>query len=306
MFDARRIQLAKISVAAAISLALAITTGCNRDPNVRKQKYLESGKRYEASGKYKEAAIQFSNALKVDKNYADAHYELAKVELKLNSLVPAFAELQKTVYLAPGNLPARITYGELLLAGHATDRAAEQANAVLAVNPNYADAYALLAGTAQSKGDTAEALKDIQRALALDPNRASYHTALALLNAGSPGTEPDAEQELQKSISLDSKDATPRLLLAGLLEKKGDVAGAEQQAQAAITAAPQNIQARGMLATFYLRAGDKDKAEQTLQQAVEANPDDATACTLLAGFYTQSGQLDRAVSVFADLDSEAS
>src|ERR1700677_1691260 len=156
MFELRKIHVNRVA-AIALSLSLAFTAGCNRDPNVRKQKYLESGKRYEASGKNKEAAIQFSNALKVDKNYADAHYELAKVYMKMGSLMPAYSELIRTVDLAPNNLDARIALGDMLLAGHASDRAAVQANAVLGINPNDADAYALLMGIAQKKGDSAEA-----------------------------------------------------------------------------------------------------------------------------------------------------
>ena len=67
----------RTSTALALSLALAFTTGCHRDPNKQKQKYLESGKRYADEGKLKEASIQFSNALKVDHNFAAAHYELS-------------------------------------------------------------------------------------------------------------------------------------------------------------------------------------------------------------------------------------
>src|SRR5579872_6222770 len=99
MFNLRRVHLIRISAIAAVSLALAFTAGCNHDPNVRKHKYLESGKRYEANGKYKEAVIQFSNVLKVDKDFADAHYEMAKTYLKMNNPVPAYYELQKTVDL---------------------------------------------------------------------------------------------------------------------------------------------------------------------------------------------------------------
>jgi len=47
-------------------LIAALFMGCSRDPNVRKQKYLESGDRYFAKGRYREAAIQYSNAVQVD------------------------------------------------------------------------------------------------------------------------------------------------------------------------------------------------------------------------------------------------
>jgi Tfp pilus assembly protein PilF len=52
----------------------ALLTGCSRDPNVRKQKYLESGQRYFDKGQYREAEIQFENAIQVDSRFADAHY----------------------------------------------------------------------------------------------------------------------------------------------------------------------------------------------------------------------------------------
>src|ERR1700710_680064 len=109
----------RTSAVLVVSLALGFTTGCSRDPNKQKQKYLESGKRYANEGKLKEATIQFSNALKVDRNFADAHYELAKVYLKQGSGMTAYAELMRTIDLAPNNQAARIELGNLLVAGNA-------------------------------------------------------------------------------------------------------------------------------------------------------------------------------------------
>ncbi len=290
--------------AAVVSLALAVTAGCNRDPNVRKQKYLESGKRYEANGKYREAALQFLNALKLDKNYSDAHYEMAKTYMKMDSAALAYAELMKTVEESPANLPAQIDLGNLLLAGGYTDRAEAQAKTVLAANASDADAYALLAGVAQKRGDAAQAIQQIQHALQLDPNRAAFHTAEALLLTADPANEAASEAELGKAASLDAKDATPHLVLAVLLEKKGDIGGAEQQYMQAIGIAPQNLQARASLAGLYLRAGNKDKAEQTLDQAVQEIPDSETASTLLRDYYGRTGQMDRAESAFAQLTAK--
>ena len=134
-----RISLApakvRVSAVLAVSLALGLTMGCHRDPNKQKQRYLESGKRYADQGKLKEATIQFANALKVDRNFADAHYQLSKVFMKQGSVMPAYGELMRTVDLQPGNIQARIDLGNILLAGKQADRATEQANAVLALDP---------------------------------------------------------------------------------------------------------------------------------------------------------------------------
>src|SRR5665213_1075227 len=268
----RRFSLSAAAVVVAASLTLVFVTGCSRDPNVRKQKYLASGKRYEAAGKLKEAQIQFLNALKVDHNFGDAHYELAKIYLKAGSIREGYGELMRTVDLSPGNLPARVDLGNLLLAGNVVDRASQQAAAVLAADPNNGDGYALRSAIDARQGKHAEALADIQHALSIKPNQASYHTTLALIEASdpSPGSLDSAQQELEKSISLDAKDVHARMLLAELMEKKGD----------------------------------KAKAEQTLRKMVEDIPDNPQTSEMLKDYYVRNSQADAAESVFADLTSK--
>lgn len=294
----------RISSILALSLVLGSSLGCHRDPNKVKHSYLDSGMRYANEGKYKEASIQFANALKIDHNFGDAHYQLAKVYLKEGSLMPAYAELMRTVDLQPNNADARIQLGNLLLAGRQVPKALEQANAVLAIQPNNADAYALLAGISSAKGNRDDAISQIQHALSIDPNRSSFHTTLGLLQASDPSTSNAGEDQLRKAVSLDQKDVTAALVLASLLEKKGDLAGAEQQLLAAEKAAPENVVVRASLANVYLREKNNAKAEQTLYQATdELNGTDAGA-ELLANYYIQTNQLARGESDYATLVSK--
>ncbi len=299
----------KLLAPAARNLSAALTglvlmgtvTGCHHDPNVQKQKYLESGKRYAAQAKYKEAAIQFSNALKVDHNFAEAHYQLGSVYLKMGSVMPAYSELSRTVALQPGNLQARIDLGNLLLAGKLPDRAAEQANAVLAIKSDDADAIALLATISAVKGDRATALTQIQRALALDPNKAAFHTTLGLLQGSDPGQSGSAEEQLHKAVSLDPTNATAHLALASMLQRKGDTAGALDQLKAAVAGDPKNLAARINLAQLYFRQGDKANAEATLRQATEDLGDTSTGGEVLESYYLRTGEIDRGVSVYSEL-----
>lgn len=291
------------ATALVASLALVSASGCSRDPNKQKQKYLESGKRYVAEDKLKEAAIQFSNALKVDRNFADAHYELAKVYLKQGSAMPGYAELMRTVDLAPNNVKARLDLGNLLLAGNALDRATAQANAILALNNNDADAYALLSAIAARKGDRAEALTQIQKALSIDPNRSNFHTSLAVLQAGDPATAPQAEGEVQKAIALDGKNVNSRIVMASILQSKGDVNGALEQMQAAVAADPKNLLARSGLADLYLRQNNAAKAEETLRKTADDMPDDIAGAEMLSAYYLRTNQLDHGASVYAELAS---
>ena len=197
-----------------VFVAAALISGCNGDPNVRKQKYLESGKRYSAEGKYKEAGIQFQNAIKIDKDYADAHYEMAQTYLHLGEFNAANGELAHTVDLDPKNYKARIDLGNLLLSGGQVDQAQAQANAILAADPNNPDVHAMLGAIANRRGQKDQALIDLQRALELDPNRAVFHEDLALLQSNDPTKASSVEEELKKSVTLDPKSVSAKLLLA--------------------------------------------------------------------------------------------
>ncbi len=292
------------STVLAVSLALGSTTGCSRDPNKQKQKYLESGKRYANEGKLKEATIQFSNALKVDHNFATAHYELAKVYIKQGSMLPAYAELMRSVDLQPSNVAARIDLGSMLLAANETGRATDQANSILAIQSNNADAFALLSSIALRKGDRTEALAQIQHALAIDPNRATFHAALGFIQSSDPATGASGEDELRKAVTLDSKNVTAHLVLASLLEKKGDLPGAQEQMRQASASDPKNVMARASLADSYQRQGDTAKAEETLRQASDDLADTSAGADLFANYLIRTKQLDRADAAYTELISK--
>ncbi|HEU5339639.1 tetratricopeptide repeat protein [Edaphobacter sp.] len=294
----------RITAILACSLVLGSSLGCHRDPNKVKQKYLESGMRYANEGKLKEASIQFANAIRIDRNFGDAHFELAKVLLKEGSIMPAYAELLRAVDLQPNNVDARIQLGNLLLAGKQPDKAQEQANAVLALKPNNPDAYALLAGVAAAKGDRATAITQIEHAISLDPNRSAFHTSLGLLQSADSATSNQGEDQLRKAVSLDKKNVTAAIVLAALLQKKGDLTGAQQQLLDAKTAAPDNVMVRAALADIYFRQNNTAQGEQTLHQATEELNDSDAGAELLANYYIGSNQVARGESDYAALVSK--
>src|SRR5262245_16400175 len=97
-------------------------TACSRDPNVAKKKYLENGNKYYERGKYKEALIMYSNALKRDMRYGEAYYRLALAKLQLNQITGAARDLQRAVELQPDNLDAHVRLTNLYLNAYLGDR----------------------------------------------------------------------------------------------------------------------------------------------------------------------------------------
>lgn len=274
--------------------------GCHRDPNVVKQKYFESGTRYFHEEKYREAAIEFQNALKADPDYADAHYQLAQCDLKLQILNGAYTELNRTVELAPKNSKARVDLGNLLLVGREYVKAEEQARIVLKAEPNNADAHILLANTYAGHQQLSSALDEMALAIRLAPNRSESYLNLAAIEVYSRQFKA-AEESYKKAVALDPKSATPAMALGYFYGQQGRWDEAEQEFRHAMELDPKSVQPRGALARVLLVRGEKAKAEQTLKEAKQALGDNPDAYRMLADFYVLTGQLDKALAEYASL-----
>jgi Tfp pilus assembly protein PilF len=140
-------------------LTLFSVAGCKRDPQVQRKKFVDKGSSYFQQGKYREAAIEYENALQIDPKFADAHFGLAETFLKLNNFRGAYQELRSTVDIDPSNAKAQVELGNLLLAGRNTAEARKHAETVLHDNPQDAEAQLLLSGTDAAQNDIPTAIR---------------------------------------------------------------------------------------------------------------------------------------------------
>jgi tetratricopeptide (TPR) repeat protein len=286
-----------------LSVIVGLLAGCHTDPNVRKRKYLASGERYSAEGKYREAAIQYQNSLKADKDFPDAHYALGKAYMHIGAFTAAYREFSRTVELQPKNVQARLDLANLLLAGGQVDKAEEQAKAVQALQQDNADLHALLSAIAIKRGDQDKAIAEMRRALQLAPNRAMFYDDLGLLQEHDPSQAAEAESNFKNAVTADPKSVDPKLLLSGYYFGHNRLAEAEQVTREAIAANPKSLAARTLFAQIYLREGNASQAEQVLRQASQDLSADPRGVRVLADYYTASGQYDKAQSEFASLVS---
>ena len=259
-------------------------------------------KRYSAEGKYREAAIQFSNALKVDKNYADAHYALAQAYEHLGQFSGAYAELARTVDLQPTNYKARIDLGNLLIAAGKTDEAQAQANAVLAAQPDNPDVHALLSAIAARQGQKDQALIEIQRALQTRSQPGGLpRRSRDSCNRAIRAKAASVEDELKKAVALDPKSVNAKILLAAFYARNNRWPEAEKIGWDAVATDPKSLAARETVAQIILKEGDQARAEEVLRQASKDLASDPQGVRILADYYAGSGQMDKAKAEFSSL-----
>src|SRR5438477_4445307 len=100
-----RISMPSKNLAVFVLAMILGLVACSRDPNVVKKHYYDSGNKYFEKGRYKEASIQYRNALKRDAKYGPAHYKMALVSLKVGDMGGAVSSLRKAIELLPADQP---------------------------------------------------------------------------------------------------------------------------------------------------------------------------------------------------------
>ena len=287
----------------AAVLTAIVLAGCSRDPNVMKQKYFQSGTQYFEKGKYREAAIQYQNAIKLDPRYAEAHYQLAQCFLKMELRNGAFTELSRTVDLNPQNSKAHIDLGNLLIAARQFEKAEEQARLVLLREPDNVDAHTLLARVYAVQNNMQASINEMKTALQLAPGWSGTYLTLAAIEVNAKQIA-EAEENFKKAVQLDPKSVPALLALGDFYLQQRRWSDAEQQYRRAIELEPKNRPPRTALARLYLAQGQKAQAEQVVVEAKKALPIDSENYRMLGDFYFNTGQFDKALSEYASLYQE--
>src|SRR5215831_5043542 len=280
----------------SIAVVLAILVGlasCSRDPNVVKKRYLESGNKYFEKARYKEASIQYRNALKRDPKYGAAHYKLGLVSLKVSDIAGAVPSLRKAVELIPADQPdhwdAVIKLTEIYLAyskgeKQLMDEVEKYTKEMLKRDPNSFDGHRLV-------GDY-NYFQATEKYKAKHPDEGK-----AFLEA--------AIEEYSKADSAKPGQVMVSMQLARALAAKGDFPSAEARYNAIIAKDKTYQYAYTELYRIYLFQNKRAEAEQLLKTAFDNNPKQFGFLTLLAMHYYGLQRRDEMVGVLNQIKSHA-
>ncbi len=264
-----------------VLIPVLIATGCARSPEAKKARYLERGDRYVAREKYREAILEYRNVLRIDQNNARAIRQLGLAHYQLGDAAQAYAFLLKSQELDPNDLEVRLKLGAIYVLGRKPDEARQEANFVLGKEPRNLEALALLAGSATSPEEVADAIQRLEAAQADFGNQAKPRIALATLYLRKQDPAA-AERVLQEAVAKDPKSVEAHTALASFYLSRQDTVKAEQEFKMAADLAPAGSPARLKLAEFYLLAGRREEAKKTLQGIAKKAPDYLPAWRRLA------------------------
>ena len=309
-----------------IAASLVTFAACSRDPATRTREYIASGDAFARAGKYREASVEYRNAIKVTPTSAEAHEKLADAAARAQDPQTAAGAILRVAELKPDDPAAQIRAASLyLLAGRYEDA---RDRAVAAVESDRADANAhlVLAQALAGLHDAARSEKELREAVRLAPEAPEPLVAVGSFHWAA-GRTADAETAFRKAVALGPQHVAANQALALFFMATGRPADAEPLWRV-VAASPQGLpfalvdylvamnrladaeQALGDLiareptrdgasvrlaAVQYARGDRRDAAHATLRAMLERNPLSVPALLLQARFFQAEQRLDAAL-----------
>ncbi|HTS62598.1 MAG TPA: tetratricopeptide repeat protein [Candidatus Acidoferrales bacterium] len=279
-----------------LAVVLAVLLGlvsCSRDPNVVKKHYYESGNKYFDKGRYKEASIQYRNALKQDPKYGPAHYKLGLTFLKVPDIGGAVNSFRRALDTLPQDSPDRwdtmVRLSEIYLQlGRGEkpymDQVKDFTDAMLKRDPNSFDGHRLVGDWNYARATAAYRDKHPDEGVKfLDAAIAEYRRADQI----KPG---------QTGVVMQ---------LAHSLSAKNEFDEAEKLYRSVIASDKTYQYVYGDLYRMYLYRKQPDQGEQVLKLAYQNNPKQYGFLTLLAIHYSAQRRTADMIKVLDQIKAHA-
>lgn len=290
-------------VAASLCVLLVILAGCSRDPNIRKKKYMESGQRYFDKAQYREAEIQFQNAIQTDTHYADAHYKLSLAAMRLGDWQTALQELNTTLQIQPDFYPAHLELAKLLILARHFSEAKEHLDLLAQKQPQDPEVFLARSNYDAATGNSGAALADLKQVLKLDPSRSDAYLNMGVLQMQAQQFDV-AEEDFKKAVEISPKSENALVMLGNFYQSRGRFPDAEQYYRKAIAAAPEDPNLRTILAGLLVAENKNGQAEEYLKESKKDYPNNSEGYRLLGNFYYGNGQIEKASTEYASLYQE--
>lgn len=288
----------------AFVLVLAFT-GCSRDPEVLKKKYVENGDKYFKNGRYKEASILYRKALTKDARYGPAYARLAEAEVRLGRYQEAVRAYQRAVELLPDNTEQAAKLANIYMAAYLGTRRSESLRSEITAlldllkkkNPNSFEALRLKGyiDTVDKKFPDAE--QSLRAADRVKPNQPEVIMALAQALVGQNKMD---EAEKVVRVALDANKGNTALYdtLIALCLRQNRPDDAEKVLRRKVADSPKELAWRIELAGFYFATRKTDQMNRTIQETLDHAADFPNTHQKVGDFFMRTRDFERARQVY--------
>jgi DNA-binding winged helix-turn-helix (wHTH) protein/TolB-like protein/Flp pilus assembly protein TadD len=317
-FEEKNSNLFVLQRAVSERLAHALTLKLNADQQRKlKQDYTANAAAYEAYTRgryfynkqnkesYEKALGYFRQAIELDPRYAlawagiaDCYNAMSTTVISLGAtphralFTEARAAAQRALELDESLADAHVALGVAMVETdhHVTHRELERA---LALNPNLAQAYNVYALELIGDGRVEEALAKVERARELDPLSLSINTARGIVLFRGRRYD-EAAAQFRKTLELDPNFARAHFVFGMVLEQQRRYDEAIAELQKAVQLSGGGSVPLSALGHVYASAGRRAEAEQVLARMLELYEQKLAAAFYVAVVYAGLGNKEQA------------
>jgi tetratricopeptide (TPR) repeat protein len=256
---------------------------------------LAAGDFYQVRGENEKALALYQHGIEIAPKNFDLKRHLTEFYLTAGHLNEAAAMNDEILRGMPKDVLAHVSRGRILLAqGKNADAIAELRKQV-AEDPESAQAHYYLAQAFRQNNDLAQAKNELQEALGVAPDLPLVLDSLAELSLAL--NEPDVAREYaEHSIRQDPTNAKSRMILGVALGQLDQVKPAEDQFRVAQQISPQDPATHSNLGLVYVRAKRWSDAQKEFEAALRLNPQDENALGQLVDLLVRQGMHEKAIA----------
>jgi tetratricopeptide (TPR) repeat protein len=283
-------------------LSLLGLLACNRNP----QAYLEKGNQLAADHKYRDASIQYRNAIKRNPRFGEAFYRLGLCESAQGNWPEAYRQFTRAVTLMPDNAEAKVKLADVDLMVYWADPGRPKAvydqlitltNELLAKDANSFDGLRIKGSLAMIDRQPNQAIEYFSKANHIKPMQPGLVSELAQALLAD-GQMPQAESLALQMISRDPTFKPIYDVLYAAYMKSNRPGDAEELLRRKIENNPTDSESILQLARHYRAVGKAEQMQAALQR-LTGNPKSFPRGRLLAGeFFGQIGDWGKAQQQF--------
>lgn len=237
------------------------------------------GQTYRKMNKLDQAAEEFDKVVAIDKEYPGIALERGVLFEKSGDVQKALEQFNAAFQKAPKDPDLKLRVGAAYVTIGDTEKAIPLLKQVYEERPNSAEANHFLGRAYLKQGglEATAAMRYLQRAVDLDPNKAEYHLYVAwAANEASPAQLGLARKHVDKALALD-KLLADGYWQRGVVElREGSLGDAVKDLKKALELKPERTEAHAALAETYEQKNETPAALAEWAKAIAMDDKQAT------------------------------
>jgi tetratricopeptide (TPR) repeat protein len=230
--------------------------------------------------KFEEAGAELDRVAAVDKDYPGLSLERGLLFEESGDVQKAIEQFKGALAKAPDDPDLQLRVGSAYVVIGRPDDALPMLRKVIEKRPTSAEAHHFIgrALILKGRGEQADALRYLKRAVDLDPNRAEFHVVLAWeANDAQPAMLELARDEIDKALALDKLNPEAYWQKGVLERMQGAIEDAVRDEKQALALRPSRYEAHATLAECYADRNDDAGAAAEWVKALAGDGSQTTA-----------------------------